>query len=68
MKKSDFIFILFISFIVGYSVAFHVRKQGQFEAQTHSMIELEQKNRKQVQEIQDSMNSIKNIISEMEKK
>ena len=68
MKKSDFIFILFISFIIGFSVASHLRRLGQIDAQSQTMIELEQQNQKQVQEILESMKSIQNTINEMEKK
>ena len=65
MKKSDFIFILFISFIIGFSVASHLRRLGQIDAQSQTMIELERQNQKQVQEILESMKSIQNSIIEM---
>ena len=67
MKKSDIVFIWFISFIIGISVAAHVRRLGQIDAQSQTMIELEQQNQKQVQEILESMKSIQNTINEMGK-
>ena len=68
VKKSDFIFILFISFIIGFSVASHLRRLGQIDAQSQTIIELEQQNQKQVQEILDSLNSIQNSINKIGKK
>ena len=68
MKKFDVVFAFVVSFIIGISVAAHVRRLGQIDAQSQTMIELEQQNQKQVQEILESMKSIQNTINEMEKK
>ena len=68
MKTSNFMFILFISVIVGFSVTRYILKQGQIESQSQTMVELEQKNQKQVREILDTLNRIQNILNEIEKK
>ena len=68
MKKFDVVFAFVVSFIIGISVASHIRRLGQIDAQSQTMIELEQQNQKQVQEILESVKSIQNTINEMEKK